>query len=292
MNSSKRFRNSITIIFSTLVIIASGCMKQTNSILEVTSDNFEEVIQNEFAVIVFIPQDCMDCKKVIGSLQAIKQQMSDVVIGQMDVQKNQEFIKQIRLQIEDGKPTIVLFSKGDYQDGLIGLQSTEELTELVQDMKDRLQLWHDIETGKVSFIEAYDFTLEDLDGNEVTLSEIDNLVILDFWATWCPPCKAEIPYLVEFYNNYKNKGLTVIGVSAEDTETLLNFKKELAATGTDINYILLKDSGREVSTMFGIKSIPTTFFISPAGKLLKKEVGFTEEFVPEFQKLIEENLPK
>lgn len=292
MNSSKRFRNNITIIFSTLVIIASGCMKQTNSILEVTSDNFEEVIQNEFAVIVFIPQDCMDCKNVIGSLQAIKQQMSDVVIGQMDVQKNQEFIKQIRLQIEDGKPTIVLFSKGDYQDGLIGLQSTEELTELVQDMKDRLQLWHDIETGKVSFIEAYDFTLEDLDGNEVTLSEIDNLVILDFWATWCPPCKAEIPYLVEFYNNYKNRGLTVIGVSAEDTETLLNFKKELAATGTDINYILLKDSGREVSTMFGIKSIPTTFFISPSGKLLKKEVGFTEEFVPEFQKLIEENLPK
>jgi Peroxiredoxin len=229
---------------------------------------------------------------VLVALDEIQDEMQDIVVATMDVEKNKQFLNKIRFRVKEGVPTIVMFSNGDVQDYFMGAESKETIVEKINKVKANLHIWEDVEAGRVSFMDAFDFTLKDLNGKDVTLSEIDGLIILDFWATWCPPCKVEIPFLVEFYDNYKNRGLTVIGVSAESHETLIDYKENLAATGTNITYLILVDSDREVSKMFGIKSIPTTFFISPEGKLLKKEVGFSEEFVPEFQKLIEDNLPK
>lgn len=274
------------------LLAAFGCSAKTSSLIEMTSNNFDELIMNELLVVEFIPANCDSCDEVLTALEEIQNEIQDIVVATMNVEKNKQFLDEIRFRVKDGTPTIVMFNNGDIQDYLIGAKSKEIIVEKINKVKSNLHIWEDVEAGTVSFMDAFNFTLKDLDGNDVTLSKVGGLIILDFWATWCPPCKAEIPYLVEFYNNYKNRGLTVVGVSAEDTETLINFIKELAATGTDMNYIMLTDSEREVSSMFGIKSIPTTFFISPAGKLLKKEIGFTEEFVPEFQKLIEENLPK
>ncbi len=293
MNSKKTIIHKFGIVFVIIgLVVAFGCSAKKSSLIEMTGDNFNDLIMNEILVAVFIPANCDSCNDVLAALEEIQNEMQDVVIVRMDVQKNEQFLNQIKFRLKDGTPTVVMFSNGDIQDYFIGVESIDTIIEKINKTKANLHIWEDVEAGTVSFIDTFDFTLKDLKGNNVTLSEIRGLIILDFWATWCPPCKAEIPYLVEFYNNYKNRGLTVIGVSAEDTETLVNFKKELATTGTDMNYVLLTDSEREVSTMFGIKSIPTTFFISPTGKLLKKEIGFTEEFVPEFQKLIEENLPK
>lgn len=273
------------------LLVAFGCSAKTSSIIEMTGDNFEELIKNELIVVVFIPADCDSCDEVLTTLEEIQDEMQDIIVAKMDVEKNEQFLNEIRFRVKDGVPTIVMFSNSDVQDYFIGAVGKEAIVEKINKVKANLHVWEDVEAGRVSFMDAFDFTLKDLEGNDVTLSEVGGLIILDFWATWCPPCKAEIPYLVEFYNNYKNRGLTVIGVSSEYVETLIDYKENLAATGTNITYLILVDSDREVSAMFGIKSIPTTFFISPEGKLLKKEVGFSEEFLPEFQKLIEDNLP-
>ena len=279
-------------IFIAGLLVAFGCSAKTSSIIEMTGDNFEELIRNELLVVVFIPADCDSCDEVLVALEGIQDEMQDIIVAKMDVEKNKQFLNEIRFRVKDGVPTVVMFSNGNVQDYFMGAESKETIIEKINKVKANLHIWEDVEAGRASFMDAFDFTLKDLRGNDVTLSKVGGLIILDFWATWCPPCKVEIPYLVEFYDNYKNRGLTVIGVSSESPETLIDYKENLAATGTNITYLILVDSDREVSTMFGIKSIPTTFFISPEGKLLKKEVGFSEEFVPEFQKLIDDNLPK
>ncbi len=293
MNRTKTIIQKFGFVLVIIGLLAAfGCSAKTSSLIEMTSDNFDELIMNELLVVEFIPADCDSCDEVLVALDEIQDEMQDIVVATMDVEKNKQFLNKIRFRVKEGVPTIVMFSNGDVQDYFMGAESKETIVEKINKVKANLHIWEDVEAGRVSFMDAFDFTLKDLNGKDVTLSEIDGLIILDFWATWCPPCKVEIPFLVEFYDNYKNRGLTVIGVSAESHETLIDYKENLAATGTNITYLILVDSDREVSKMFGIKSIPTTFFISPEGKLLKKEVGFSEEFVPEFQKLIEENLPK
>jgi len=293
MNSKKTIIQKFGFaIFIAGLLVASGCSSKTNSTIEMTGDNFEELIKNELLVVVFIPADCDSCDEVLAVIEEIQDEMPDIIVAKMDVEKNKQFLDEIKFRVKDSVPTTVMFSNGDVLDYFAGVESKEVIVEKINKVKANLYIWEDVEAGRVSFMDAFDFTLKDLEGNDVTLSEVGGLIILDFWATWCPPCKAEIPYLVEFYDNYRNRGLTVIGVSSEDAETQITFKEEFAAGGTNITYIILVDSDREVSKMFGIKNIPTTFFISPEGELINKEVGFSKEFVPEFQKLIEENLPK
>ncbi len=127
-----------------------------------------------------------------------------------------------------------------------------------------------------------DFTLTSLEGDEYTLSKLKGkVVIVDFWATWCPPCRREIPHLVEFYNRYKDNGLLVLGVSAEDRQTLETFRKE-----NNINYPILLGN-TEVFKRFGVRSIPHTLFIDRKGNVRKTQVGYGDELLPEFERIIE-----
>lgn len=138
--------------------------------------------------------------------------------------------------------------------------------------------------------ELYDFTLTSLSGEEFTLSEISGMVIMDFWATWCPPCRREIPYFQSFYDKYKDNGLTIIGISGDSPEKLSEFKEKMEQIGTKMTYPLLIDEDNKVAKQYNIRSIPTTYFIGKEGKVLSKHIGFRPDFVNEFEETIKEEL--
>jgi thiol-disulfide isomerase/thioredoxin len=116
------------------------------------------------------------------------------------------------------------------------------------------------------------FTLNDMNGTPVKLSDYKGKVILlDFWATWCGPCKLEIPHFVELQQQYGPQGLVVLGFSVDDTvDKLKPFASELR-----MNYPVLVGLGRDdVQDAFGpIWGIPTTFLISREGKICRKNTG-------------------
>jgi peroxiredoxin len=125
------------------------------------------------------------------------------------------------------------------------------------------------------------FTLKDTAGRKVSLADYKGkAVILDFWATWCAPCKVEIPWLERFHDQYASQGLEILGVSEDDLDLkdkakLLKEKQDIAdkAVQMKINYPVLIDDA-EVSTPYGgVDGLPTTFFIDRNGKVVASTVG-------------------
>jgi peroxiredoxin len=117
-----------------------------------------------------------------------------------------------------------------------------------------------------------DFTVSDMNGRPVALSSFKGkVIVLDFWATWCPPCKAEIPGFVELQEAYGSQGLQMVGVSVDDpAEKLPPF-----ATEFKMNYPVLVGLGRDdLQDAYGpMWGIPTTFVISRDGKICRKHSG-------------------
>ncbi len=118
------------------------------------------------------------------------------------------------------------------------------------------------------------FTFKDIQGKSVTLSEYKGkVVLLDFWATWCPPCRKEIPGYVELYNTYKSRGLVVIGVSMdEDAPDVKSFAAQMK-----MNYPILLGFGREddLKPAFGELPLPTSFVIARDGRICARHDGLT-----------------
>ena len=118
-------------------------------------------------------------------------------------------------------------------------------------------------------------TLKDLDNVDVTLSAFrGKVILLNFWATWCGPCKIETPWFVDLQERYGKEGLQVLGISVDDPLALL---KPYAAE-YKINYPVLQGFGHEdVMAAYGsIRGLPTTFIISRDGKLCAKHIGATK----------------
>ena len=124
--------------------------------------------------------------------------------------------------------------------------------------------------------------LKDLEGKLVKSSDYrGKVVILDFWATWCPPCRAEIPSFVELQKQYGKDGLVVLGVSL-DKEGPAAVKKFM--TKTPMNYGIVMADDKIAEAYGGIEAIPTTFIIDRQGKIVAKHVGLTDK--AEFEKEI------
>jgi thiol-disulfide isomerase/thioredoxin len=123
---------------------------------------------------------------------------------------------------------------------------------------------------------APDFELQTLDGKNLKLSDLrGKAVLLNFWATYCGPCKVEMPWFVELQKEYGSQGFQIIGVANDDasTEDIAKFAKEMG-----INYPILigKDS---VSDSYKVSVLPTSFFVDRDGKLIAREFGLQSRSV-------------
>jgi peroxiredoxin len=118
---------------------------------------------------------------------------------------------------------------------------------------------------------APDFTLPDATGNRVTLSALrGQVVLLNFWATWCPPCNAEIPLLGELQERYRASGLVVLGVSM-DEHGWTSVRPWLSMRA--VRYPMMIGDSRVAESYGGVKSLPTTFLIARDGRIAKTVIG-------------------
>jgi len=123
---------------------------------------------------------------------------------------------------------------------------------------------------------APNFTLRDLKGNEISLSDYrGKIVILNFWTTWCKPCRVEIPGFVEIYEEYKNKGMEILGISLDraGSEQILKFVEE-----NKISYPVLLGT-KKIATDYEIQVIPITYIIDKKGKTRHKHIGYMDKNV-------------
>lgn len=110
--------------------------------------------------------------------------------------------------------------------------------------------------------------LTDLDGKQATLGDYRGKVVLvNFWATWCPPCRKEIPDLETLYNRFKGQGLVVLAISDEDLDKVKPFIAE-----RNVTYPVLLDPGRKVNELFQVVGIPKTFIYDRSGKLAAESI--------------------
>ena len=132
---------------------------------------------------------------------------------------------------------------------------------------------------------APDFTLTSFDGRTYTLSDLrGNVVIINFWASWCPPCREEAAYLERTWRKYKDKGVIFIGVDYADAE-----KPALAYIDEfDITYFNGPDLGTRISQSYNIKGVPETYYVAKDGTLRGNHIG--PLFEPELDNRIDELL--
>jgi peroxiredoxin len=123
---------------------------------------------------------------------------------------------------------------------------------------------------------APDFSLQTLDGRAVKLSDFrGKIVLLNFWATWCAPCRVEMPWLIELYKNYHSQGFEIVGVSVDDPgeqRSVERFVKEMG-----VNYTILLGTNPVADLYGGARLLPHTFFISRDGKITKSFIGLQDK---------------
>ena len=134
---------------------------------------------------------------------------------------------------------------------------------------------------------APDFALKDINGKTVHLSDYrGKVVLLDFWATWCGPCKLEIPWFMQFERKYKDRGFAVLGVSMDDDgwQSVKPFIQDIG-----VNYRVVMGDERTGDLYGGIEALPTAFLIDREGRVAIQHVGLSsrKEFEDGIEKLLE-----
>ncbi|UOQ83964.1 thiol-disulfide oxidoreductase ResA [Gracilibacillus salinarum] len=139
--------------------------------------------------------------------------------------------------------------------------------------------------------QAPDFQLQQVNANNelesVQLSDLRGKgVMLNFWGTWCEPCKDEMPYMQDLYPEYKDKGIEIVAVSLDATEIVIN----RFIDNYDLTFPVPHDTTGEVMDLYKVGPLPTTFFISPEGEItevieggltLDSIEGYLQEVLPE-----------
>lgn len=136
--------------------------------------------------------------------------------------------------------------------------------------------------GNAAEIGLVDTTLVALDGTAVNLSSYKGqVVIIDFWATWCPPCRNSIPTFIRLHEKYSENGLVILGIGLDDEQALQKFAKDAG-----IPYLILIGNN-DIAKAYSVTNIPKTIFIDKNGKIRKTQVGFAPELEGSFDALVD-----
>jgi peroxiredoxin len=135
---------------------------------------------------------------------------------------------------------------------------------------------------------APNFTLPDVDEKRVELKSLlgKGPVVVDFWATWCKPCKEQFPHFQKFLEQYGNRGLTIITIATDSPKTASRVKSYLM--GRRFTFGALLDRNQEVSRLYKIKALPTTFLIDADGRIRYTHTGYR----PGAEKLLEAEIQR
>ncbi len=132
---------------------------------------------------------------------------------------------------------------------------------------------------------APDFLLPDLKGKQVRLSDYRGKVVLvDFWATWCPPCRVEIPHFKELFRLYQDKGFEILAVSMDENPAVV----QDFVRAYQIPYTVVIGDQQTAEHFGGIPVFPTTFVIDRQGRILRRFEGYSEDLLQEMKTLIQQ----
>jgi len=134
--------------------------------------------------------------------------------------------------------------------------------------------------------EFTDFSLESTDNELLSLEELkgENLTIIDFWATWCKPCTKAMPKINDIYNEYKDRGLNVIGISCDGPRSI--GKVDVVARSLNIDYQILKDIDCEVMGDNNFQAFPTLVILNQDNEIVHVHEGFTSGDEKEIEEMI------
>jgi thiol-disulfide isomerase/thioredoxin len=137
-------------------------------------------------------------------------------------------------------------------------------------------------------LSAVDFSLKDLSGQNQNLgSYAGKTLFLNFWATWCGPCWAEIPSMEKLYLELRNEGFVIVAVNSQEArEQVIGFVENIG-----MSFPVLLDTDGRIGAAYSIRAIPTTYLIDPRGYILGRMVGTRDWYTPEIISLVQDLLP-
>lgn len=141
-------------------------------------------------------------------------------------------------------------------------------------------------TAQALDAEAPAFASQTLTGEAITLADYrGQVVILDFWASWCGPCREEMPFLIDLYDEFKDQALTIIGINI-DTD-LANMQAFLDELATEVPFVMVNDANGALPALYDLEGMPTTVFLDREGVIRYRHTGFRKKDEPKYRDEIE-----
>jgi thiol-disulfide isomerase/thioredoxin len=248
----------------------------TNAVAAVASGPSNAAASDDLKALITRVQAGIDAGKRTEAEQADNLKQFDVLLAKYKGDKSDDVARilymkaMLYLQVfnNSAKGTeLVKQIQTDYPDTIFGKQAEKLLANIAQ-----VAASEKIQSTLVENAAFPDFDVKDLDGKPLSVSSYKGKVVMvDFWATWCPPCRAEVPNVVAAYEKYHDKGFEIIGVSldhAEDKDKLLAYMKENKMPWRQ--YFDGKFWSNDLAVKYGIQSIPQSFLLDRSGKILAK----------------------